>query len=373
YGIELKSYYDRINGEFVNESDKLPNNGLFSMGISFPLARGLVLDERRFELKRAQIFTESTYAMQQLMLNDLYFDASSAYLEWQQAYALLEIAREGLEFADIRFQSTRSLFQLGDKPAIDTLEIFILRNIRTQELIDAELNFSNARFALNNFLWIDGVTPLELNLNTFPESVQKDRFLDNVNLINIKNDWIDSHPDINLTLLKISELQLENRLNRENLKPDIRLNYNPLLTASSSYLPMAYNPNDFKIGASFYYPLFLRKERGKVNFTKAKIYESQYNLSTKRQELTNKFNAYLNNSNSLNLQLDIISQNVKDYNTMLIAENRLFELGESSIFLVNTREVSFLQSKIKELETKIKLIKNRLTALYIANQLVNRK
>ncbi len=370
YGIELKSYYDRTSGEFVNSSDALPNNGLFTMGISFPLARGLVLDERRFELKRAKIFTESTQAIQQIMLNDLYYDAANAYLNWQQAFALTEIAKEGLQFANVRFNSTKSLFELGDKPSIDTLEIFILKTIREQELIEAQQNLINARIDLNNFLWIDGQTPLELDPLALPEIINQESFKEQLNTLRIDDNWIDRHPDINLGILKINELQLENRLNRENLKPDVRVNYNPLINASSNYLPIGYNPNDFKLGASFYMPLFLRKERGKVAFTNAKIYENQFNLSTKRLEINNKFQSYTNNTDNLLNQLALISKNVINYNIMLQSENRLFDLGESSIFLVNSREVSFLQSKIKEMETKIKVIKNRIAAIYVANKLI---
>jgi outer membrane protein TolC len=373
YGIEVKSYYDRIGGDFVNASDKLPINGLFTMGVSFPLARGLVLDDRRFELKRATIFGESTQAIQQIMLNDLYFDATAAYLDWQQAFALREIANEGLQFAEVRFESTKSLYELGDKPSIDTLEIHILKTVRQQELLEADQNLINARFALNNFLWVDGLTPLEIEIQTIPEKIDQEMFVESINLLTLSNDWLDKHPDIRLSILKINELELENRLNKENLKPDIRLNYNPLINASSSYLPIGYNPNDFKLGASFYFPLFLRKERGKINFTKTKIYESQFNLSTKRLELFNKYETYINSTEYLGEQLTLISKNVDNYSVMLRSENRLFELGESSIFLVNSREVSFLQSKIKEMETKVKLIKNRLTALYISNQLAFRR
>jgi outer membrane protein TolC len=370
YGIEVKSYYDRNEGSFVNNADRLPVNGLFTVGLSFPLARGLVIDERRAELKRAAIFTQSTQANRSLIINDLYYDATIAYLEWQLSKKLTDIAKEGLEFAKVRLEGTKSLFYLGDKPAIDTLEIFILKTVREQELLEAEQNLINARLALNNFLWLDGVTPMEMNNAVIPDSLDLQFLLQQVNDILIDETWLANHPEINLALLKIKELELDLKLVKEQLKPDLRLNYNPLITANNSYIPAGYNANDFKIGASFYYPLFLRKERGKVRFTSVKIDESEYKLELKKLELRNKFLSYTTNNKTLEEQIKLTSLNVNNYSTMLKAENRLFQLGESSVFLVNSREVSYLQSKIKEVETVFKLLKNRLTILYISNQLL---
>jgi outer membrane protein TolC len=40
---------------------------------------------------------------------------------------------------------------------------------------------------------------------------------------------------------------------------------------------------------------------------------------------------------------------VEDYNTMLQSEERLFSFGESSIFLINSRENSLLSSQISQI------------------------
>ena len=367
YGVEVKSYYDRTEGSFVNDSERLPMNGLFTVGLSFPLARGLVIDERRAELKRAKLFEQSTQATRSLILNDLYYDATLAYLEWQLAKKLIDIAKEGVEFANIRLEGTKSAFTLGDKPAIDTLEIFILKTVREQELLEAEQNLTNARLQLSNFLWIDGVVPMEAGDDIIPVTLDINFLFQETAALQLNDQWLYYHPEINLALLKIKELELDLRLLKEQLKPDLRLNYNPLITANNSYLPVGYNANDFKIGASFYYPLFLRKERGKVRFTNVKVDESEYKLELKKLELKNKFQTYSSNNRTLEEQLKLTTLNVNNYNTMLKAENRLFNLGESSVFLVNSREVSYLQSRIKEAETIFKVLKNRLTMLFITN------
>jgi len=40
---------------------------------------------------------------------------------------------------------------------------------------------------------------------------------------------------------------------------------------------------------------------------------------------------------------------VKDYNTMLNSEERLFSFGESSIFLINSRENNLVSTQLSQL------------------------
>ena len=48
-------------------------------------------------------------------------------------------------------------------------------------------------------------------------------------------------------------------------------------------------------------------------------------------------------------QNKIITDLVKDNNTMLSSEERLFSFGESSIFLINSRENNLVSSQLSEI------------------------
>ena len=63
-------------------------------------------------------------------------------------------------------------------------------------------------------------------------------------------------------------------------------------------------------------------------------------------------------------QTNFINGIVRDYTTLLNAEDRKFFMGESSLFLVNSRESKLIESKLKAidiqnlfLKTKSKLFK----------------
>jgi len=102
-------------------------------------------------------------------------------------------------------------------------------------------------------------------------------------------------------------------------------------------------------------PLFLRKERGKYQLSKIKLIQNEYEQKIVNREINN---TIASTFNDVNTYRDLIIFQEKIYqNTKLLfeGEKRKFEIGESSVFLVNSRENKMIESKIKikELESKL--------------------
>jgi outer membrane protein TolC len=97
-------------------------------------------------------------------------------------------------------------------------------------------------------------------------------------------------------------------------------------------------------------PLFLRKERGDLQLTKLKIQDSELALENKRANIGFKINASLNEWSTTKNQVDLYTRTVRDFSGLLDGERTLFELGESSIFLVNARETGYINAQIKLIE-----------------------
>ena len=89
-----------------------------------------------------------------------------------------------------------------------------------------------------------------------------------------------------------------------------------------------------------------------------------FEIASTRVSLQNKITATEQEITSYKKQNDILKKLVNDYHTLVKSEERKFTLGESSIFLINYREVKLIESKLKEIKneheyakTKGKLIK----------------
>ena len=78
--------------------------------------------------------------------------------------------------------------------------------------------------------------------------------------------------------------------------------------------------------------------------------DTEFEIKGTRFNLINKIDAINREILSLGRQTEFAERIVRDYGTLLKAEERKFDVGESSIFLVNSRETKLIESKLKAIE-----------------------
>ena len=86
----------------MDESQYLPKNGQAAIGLQVNLGRGLLIDQRRADLKKAAIYAKATVVEQRLMLLDLIQEATYVYWNWWLAYA-----NKATYLEDLPAQATR--------------------------------------------------------------------------------------------------------------------------------------------------------------------------------------------------------------------------------------------------------------------------
>ncbi len=371
FGVELKAGFEQNTGVYLDSEDLTPAAGLWYAGVSLPLAQGLVIDERRKTLRQAQIYRQSTAAEQQLQLNELLYSAAQAYWNWHQAWNNNNVYSAALTVARQRFEGIKRSAAAGDRPYIDTLEAGIQVQDRQLMLQQASLELLQRKLELENFLWTPKNEPLELSNSVTPERITGVTALPVINtLIRQQLDSICGvHPAVLLYNYKIDGLVLEERFKRDKLKPVINLNYNPLTNAGEAIA--AYNPTNYKWGVSVGMPLLLRKERGDLALTRLKISDTRYDLQYKQLELRNKIEFQLNAIQVTRDQVALYSRTVLDYEKLVAAERRMFDIGESSLFLVNAREQSYFNAMLKLNDLVAKNNKAYAGSLYAAGILAN--
>ena len=357
YGVELKGGYDRTTGLYYNPQDKTPSSGLMYAGLSLSLGKGLLIDERRAILRQAQISGRSNERERIVMLNDLLLDAGKSYWEWYAAFGYFNVYQESTLAAKRRFEAVKSSALLGDRPSIDTLEAFIQYSERLVSLKQYEMDLVNKRLALSLFLWNESSQPLMLSDTVVPMAMDEL----NVELNNASIDF-QFHPLLSVYNFKIDNLKIEKSLKQEQLKPLLNLSYNPLLEASSGFGSLS--TNNYKFGLTFNFPLLLRKERGDLKLTKIKIERASLERDYKAAELNAKYRTYSNEFAITLDQLLLYTGTVNDYANLLKAEQSIFESGESSLFMINSRELSYISSQLKLIDLKVKNGKAYLSSLH---------
>lgn len=348
YGIEVKAGFDNSEGVFLNPQNSLPNQGLTSLGINIPLGQGLFINQRMADVRKAKIQIQLSQAERKLQAIEVLYNASVAYFNWKRNYSEVQLYSEYLKNAAIRFEGVASLIKNGDKPAIDSVEAGIIVRNRKLSLEDSQLKLAKAKLELSNFLWLENNVPLELQDTIIPESKVENTIRETLKTNELLTETIsiENHPKINSLESKIAILEVERKLKANSLLPKIDLGYHYL--SEPNYWNDT-NFNNYKVGVNFSFPLFLRKERGGLQLAKFKIQDTRYSLDLERVQLKNKINAQQTEINSLEKQRKLINDLVRDYNTMLGSEERLFSFGESSIFLINSRENNLVSSQLSEL------------------------
>jgi hypothetical protein len=346
FGVEIKGGYEQNEGPFLNPENSLPDEGLLYGRVSVPLLQGLIIDERRAALRQASLFVELSEVEKINAINELLYKAGKAYWDWQLAYLNVKVYQNAVDISQVRFNAIVRTSGLGDRPAIDTVEANIQLQDRTISLEQSLLEYRTKTLMLSNFLWIENNTPIELSESTIPAvnllSVQNDSSLfTNVELL---DSLINIHPFLKVYDLKLKQLDIDRRLKQDKLKPTLDLNYTPLLNSVND----SWNyENNYKFGLSFAFPIFLRKERGDLRLAKIKLENTAYDSINKRNELMNKAKSMINEFRIYRKQVDIYNLNIINYERLYESEKKLFDLGESSLFMINSREMSFINAQVK--------------------------
>lgn len=354
-GVELNGLFEQNSGNFLNPESKVPSGGLLAAGASVNLGQGLILDERRATLRQAQLFQQSSEIERIRFLNELSLSATDMYWRWALAYENLNVFKEGVELASARFNYVKSSFKQGDLAAIDTVEAYSQLLNRIYRLQETENSFFATTQELNTFLWNENGNPMELGATIVPQNL-----FDTFNSIPDFEDYraiVSSHPELLITDFELSSLDVERRLKEQQLLPTVKLKYNFLSETISQFDESPFYQNNYKWGLSIYTPVLWRKARGAVGLTNAKIDFKQNTRDLKELQLRTKLEAELNNWRTLNQQLITFTENVKSLQALLTGEMRRFEMGESSLFLVNAREVAVFDSRVtlNDLASKLRI------------------
>ncbi len=357
FGAELSAAYEQNEGQYLNPENTVTGRGLYYAGISVPLGRGLFLDERRAALRQAQLYEQGTAAERQLLLNDLLYGAGSAYWSWFKSYHALAVYDTAVALARQRLDAVRLAAEFGDRPSIDTLEAAIQVQSRQISRRQAELDFANASAWLSVYLWDSGELPLELAPNTIPYGIdQVPAQAADAQLLALLDQLPLNHPALQLDQVKISQLYLNRRLMQEQFKPSVDLEYFALNTPTGPELLQDYTVDNYKWGLNVSVPLFMRQARGEVALANLKIEEANYRLSGKTAELSAKALMQLNTVDATQSMSDFYTRTVRDLGSLLAGERALFNGGESSLFLINAREMAFISARVDQISL---LVENR--------------
>ncbi|MES2519960.1 MAG: TolC family protein [Bacteroidota bacterium] len=365
-GIDFKLGYENRTGKKLLPEE---SSQLLVAGLSIPIGQGLIIDARRNTLKQARLAKNYAEAERQKLINSTIYYAAKTYWEWWFSYQQLQLIKEGYDLADKRFVATRERARIGEQATIDSVEAKITLQDRQVALEQALIDLRNNRLALSNYLWSANETPLELPEDAMPP-LAGIRKVDDTVLQSLINQAKSQHPEILKLNVKLDQLQIEERFRKEMLKPIFNANFNFIadgFTSKAIYnYENSFSTNNHKLGFEFVMPLFLRKERGKLQQIRIKQQSTGFELNLARREIMNEVYAAYNDVRNYEKQLKIQEDATKNQDLLVKAEQRKFDIGESTLFLINSRESKWIEMKTKVESLKSKYEKALANLAYMA-------
>jgi outer membrane protein TolC len=219
--------------------------------------------------------------------------------------------------------------------------------LRLYNTFEAQQNLQESRLKMSTYLWYENNQPLEITDSLLAPDLTQAALIGKVDSLIGNTTMISSnHPFLKQYDFKIKALEIDRKLKVEKLKPKLNVNYN-LINEPLNPIPFdGLNMQNTKWGLSFSYPIFIRKERGDLKIAGLKIIETDLSRELKRYDLNNKLNAVIFEQNNLRNQITVYRSLVENFQRMLNAEVDKFNNGESSVFLINSREINLIQAQI---------------------------
>lgn len=371
FPIDPKVEVYRNEGEYLNPESYVSDatdHWQVTAGISLPVGKGLFIDERRMLIKQAKIYGSLAQAEQTKLTNKALLTIIKSYWDWYLASQKLELTSSARDLAADIYDRVLTDYEFGEAAVVDTVQALITFQSRLADYTKAQLEWNQARLALSVHLWGSEGTPLELSEQTYPAPNQSYGVVPTDTSMQRIISWAgENHPEIQKLAGKSRQLEVEQAWNKESLKPEINVSYS-LIDApfSEDGLSSPKWDENYKLGMDFSFPLFLRKERGKLQ--KTRVYKEQVDLDLliARQAVQNQILADYNELLTLQTLRSQYQQMSQSYQRLYDAEIINLQNGESDLFKLNIQQNKLLEANIKYLEAYVKFEKQKAQLPYTA-------
>jgi len=361
YGIEIFGGLENVTGDRLDPSQTVGQTSYF--GVSVSLIKDLVINKQMAFIKQAKIFANLAANQKRAVMNDLLMNATEAYWNWVRAYQTYIVLKNNVITNEKRLEMVKKSFINGERPSIDTVEALIqLQNFQYQQN-NYYLEFKNAGLELSAYLWKSNNEPYWLPESVIPQGNWENEAIItsfNLSLPNLLVTANENHPELKAYSIKFEILYVNKKAKFQELLPrlDFRYNqlgkgYNILETATTTPL----FENNYQYGLKFEMPLRLSQGRGEYKKAKLKIEDNTLQQNQKSYQIQLKISSYFNEYLNLKSQVALQSSNYQNNQQLVRAEETRFFNGESSVFLINSRENKALESLEKLIDLKTKYYK----------------
>lgn len=353
WGTSLYGGWRLGNGNFPSYygAEDTGSLGEVRGGVKVPILKDGATDRRRANLKRAAIGTQVAEHLVAQRLLELRRAATRAYWAWVIAGERLRINKALLNIAEMRDSGIATRVRAGDLPAIEHTDNQRTVMERRARLIDARRRLEQAANELS--LWVrDGSgKPLMLRDDQLPKK-----------LPDLSHDSLYHHPtptslfpsayrmalkrrpEVARFLKSLEQLDIELKWTENQVLP--RLDAMAGVSKDMGIVDPTRAPTEVDISFVLEVPLQLRAARGKAEVTKAQRERLALDQKFLKERISADVRDALIALEAAQKRIVVAQQAARLAETLEKAEQANFDLGNSTILVVNLREQASVDAQL---------------------------
>ncbi len=356
-GAQVYGTYRLSDGRFPIYENIYNTNqaGEFKVGGLLSLLRNRRIDQRRFDVEDTRLAAGQAELDVLLVQLNVQHEALKAYWRWVAAGAEIRVYEELLEIADARSFGISRQVREGATASIALVENEQNVIRRRTLLAEAQRNFETASNSLSFYLRDTNgglITPTREQL---PDQEALAALPDMQSLLAMRrSDILENRPELQTFRLAIERAQNKVALRQNDLQPQLDLN----VELSRDFGAVGdggptFDSTDTTVGVTFTVPLQRREARGRLQRAEAELREMELRERRVADQIQVELDNILTNLNAALRLATLAEDEVEQASIMVAAERRRFSLGAGDFFLVNLREESAADARIRQIRADL--------------------
>jgi outer membrane protein len=336
------------------------NAGTYSVGLDIPLLRGARINEKALAEKAAAIKIPLTGADVQAKRLELLTKASKGYWDWWAAHQKTLVGQEVLTLAQQRRAQVVALARAGDVPTIDIAETDLAIQQRQGALAGYQQEAAAAGLELARYLWVSPDKAADPpQASQVPTLATVPTLPDEAELAQQMTQAIEGLPQFAQLRFQKELVALDKAL-AENLRlPGLNVYVKPGIDIGKQSVGPV-----LTAGISLFVPLRNRTAEGKLAAARWSLAQLDSVGTQQVQTLVVGVGQAMVAARQALAQWEAARQEVAFAQTLESGERQRYQLGDSTLFLLNTREQASATARLKVIEAE-KNYRSSLTQLSV--------
>ena len=348
WGSSFFSGYQLAAGAFPSYDGKYQTNGLgeYNAGMRVPLFRDRAIDSRRADLRKTGLnrrLADLTVQQQRLVILQA---ATARYWNWVAAGRRFAVAQSILDMAVEREKILETAVEHGQLPRFEVLDNKRIIEQRRSQFVAARRGIEQSSFDLSLFYRDAQGQPSIATPAQLPTAFPRPANIDDQQLDRDIAQALDRRPELARLSTQQDQVRIDQKLAENRRLPglDFILSYDREL--GERRVPRG--PNELRAGVIFELPLQRRTATGQAVAARTRATQIDHRLQFQREQVSVEVRDAVSAVRAAFEGANVLEAEVKATREVEDAERIRYDLGESTLFVLNQRELQTADAQVRE-------------------------